>query len=137
MRLRVQFTRDGEEFIARVRPYQADVIHRALTVFLDDGSDGDDGQDRDTALAVRLGASRETVQALAGHFAIGWTESRELRLTVDELHLLHSALTGAPVLFLERGLFSEKAFHEATDSYREHFDELALNFANYPHRQGS
>lgn len=45
-----------------MRPYQAHVLDRALTAFLQEG---------DTALAVRLGPGRETVRVLSERFAVG------------------------------------------------------------------
>jgi hypothetical protein len=120
MRLRIRLTRDGEEFIARLRPYHADVLHGALTCLRA-------GQHGDTALAVQVGAGPEAVDALAARLAGDHPQSFDLRLSAAEVHLLHSALTAAPLLFLDGRdrLFSEERFHQETGSFREHFDSLA------------
>lgn len=131
MIMRVRLTRDGEEFVVEVWPYQAHILHRALSAILHHPD-----AEADTALAVRLGASPETVRALTERFAGEWTDIRELRFTIGELHLLHSALTGAAVLFVERGFFSDEAFYAKTASYREHFDALALSLVEALSRPG-
>ncbi|KUL20911.1 hypothetical protein [Streptomyces regalis] len=53
-------------------------------------------------------------------------EARDFRLTTEELHMVHSALTAAPTMFLVRGgVFAEEAFHIRLGFYRENFDALA------------
>ncbi|MFF5367044.1 hypothetical protein [Streptomyces sp. NPDC013187] len=120
MRLRIRLTRDGEEFIARLRPYHADVLHRALTCLRAQ-------RHGDTALAVQVGAGPEGVDALAARLAGDHSTSFDLRLSAVEVHLLHSALTAVPLMFLdgEDRLFSAERFHQETGSFREHFDSLA------------
>jgi hypothetical protein len=121
-RLRIRLTRDGEDFVARISPYQADVLHRALALLR--------GRNLgDTALVVQVGAGPEAVDALAARFAGDHQEWYELRLSAAELHVLHGALTAAPPMFLNGRdrLFSEERFHQETGSFREHFDSLAFS----------
>ncbi|MEU8587920.1 hypothetical protein AB0C59_13125 [Streptomyces sp. NPDC048664] len=124
MRTYIRLRRDAQDIVARVTPYQADVLHRVLTLLA--------GRDTaHTALAVRVGADREAVSGLAARFAGAHDRSFDMPLTVAELHVLHSALTAAPLLCVEKPdrLFSAQRFHELTGSYREHCDELALSLA--------
>jgi hypothetical protein len=118
MRSRLRLVRDGEAFLARITPAQAEAFHRALT-FLRDRNPGG------TALGVQLGAGAEAVEALAGRFAGEHESSLELRLTLGELHILHSAMTASAVMFLEQGMFSEEDFHRELTFFRENFDSLA------------
>ncbi|MDN0197239.1 hypothetical protein [Streptomyces sp. S.PNR 29] len=120
MRLRIRLSRDGESFIARLSPYHADVLHRALTCLRA-------RQRGDTALAVQVGAGAKAVDALAARLAGDHARSFDLRLSAAEVHVLHSALTAAPLMFLDGRdrLFSEELFHRETGSFREHFDALA------------
>ncbi|MEU5308896.1 hypothetical protein [Streptomyces sp. NPDC021562] len=122
MRARLRLTREGDAFVARVTPAQAEAFHRALT-FLRARVPGD------AALVVRLGAGPATVDALAGRFAHRPETSFELRLSLAELHVLHSAMTASAVVLLERGMFSEEAFHRELAFYRENFDALAQGIA--------
>ncbi|WP_329270764.1 hypothetical protein [Streptomyces sp. NBC_01451] len=119
MRSRIKLTHDAGTFLARLTPTQAEACHRALAFLRGRGLGT-------TALAVQLGASPETVGALAERLAGGQPESFELRLTTHELHILHSALTAAATMFLDRGVLSEKEFHQQMTFYRENFDALAL-----------
>ncbi|MFC4504170.1 MULTISPECIES: hypothetical protein [Streptomyces] len=119
MRSRLRITRDGDAFLARLAPSQAEAAHRALTVLLNSGTGP-------ATLAVRLGASPEAVGTLVERLGGERECSIELRLTVGELHTLHSALTAAATLFLSDGRSSEEEFHRQTTFYRENFDALAL-----------
>lgn len=118
-RLRIRLAQEEDSFVARVTPYQADVVRRALDLLLAVGTDA--------ALAVRAGAGRAAVEELAARFAGERAESRQVRLSAADLHVLHSALTAVPLLFLDdsRRLFSEQRFHEASGTFREHVDRLA------------
>ena len=119
-RLRIRLTRDEKDVVARISPYQADVLHCALELLR--------GQNLGApALAVQVGAGPEVVNALAARFAGDHTESFELRLSAAELHVLHSALAAVPLMFLDGRdrLFLEERFHQETGSFREHFDSLA------------
>ncbi|MEY9992903.1 hypothetical protein ABIE67_004935 [Streptomyces sp. V4I8] len=119
MRHRIRLERDEGAFLARITPAQAAAHHRALT-FLRGRALGA------TALAVQLGTSPETVDALAARMAGAHQESFEIRLTLGELHVLHSALTATAIAFLERGMFSEEEFYREMNFYRENYDSLAL-----------
>jgi hypothetical protein len=118
MRTRIGLTRDGGAFIARLTPAQAEACHRALS-FLGDRNPGA------TARGVQLGTDPKAVDSLTERLAEEHKESFELRLTLQELHILHSALTATAVMFLERGAFSQEEFHQRTTFYQENFDELA------------
>lgn len=119
MRYRIRLRRDGGAFLARFTPLQAAACNRALTFLR--------GRDLGaTALSVRLGTSPEAVDALAERLAGEHRESVDIRLSLDELHVLHSALTATAVAFLERGLFSEEDFYREMNFYRENYDSLAL-----------
>ncbi|MEX3100422.1 hypothetical protein DF268_26775 [Streptomyces sp. V2] len=119
MRTRLRLTRDGETYVSLITPVQAAAFRRALA-FLRGRNLGD------PALAVQLGADAKAVDALADRFAGEHETSFELRLTPQDLHTLHSALTAAAVMFLERNMFSEEDFHRELTFYRENFDALAL-----------
>ncbi|MDO0936697.1 hypothetical protein QQY66_35150 [Streptomyces sp. DG2A-72] len=119
MRSRLQLIPDGEAFVARITPAQAEAYHQALA-FLRGRNLGN------TALVVQLGAGPEAVDTLADRFEGAHETSFELRLTIKELHILHSAMTAVAVMFLERGMFSEENFHRELTFYRENFDALAL-----------
>ncbi|MGW3117509.1 hypothetical protein ACWDBW_10205 [Streptomyces sp. NPDC001107] len=119
MRSRLRLTRDGDAFTVRITPAQAESFHRAL-IFLRSRNLGD------TALVVQLGAGPDTVDALVERLAGEHESSFELRLSLHELHILHSAMTASAVMFLEQGMFSEEDFHRELGFYRENFDSLAL-----------
>ncbi|MDK1346474.1 hypothetical protein QNO09_24845 [Streptomyces sp. 378] len=112
-------TRDGDAFVARLTPRQASAMYEALS-FLREHDYGD------TELILLVGAGREAVDALVERLAGRHTESRDFRLTLEEIHMVHSALTAAPTMFLERGgAFPEEPFHIRLGFYRENFDALA------------
>jgi hypothetical protein len=119
LRTRLKLTRDGDAFIARLAPSQASAMYEALSCLR--------GRDRgDTELTLLVGAGREAVDALVERLAGRHTESRDFRLTLEELHMVHSALTAAPTMFITReGLFAEEPFHIRLGFYRENFDALA------------
>ncbi|WP_329270767.1 hypothetical protein [Streptomyces sp. NBC_01451] len=119
MRTRITLTRDGDMFVARISVEQAMACSEALAFLRGRGLGT-------TALAVQLGASPETVGALAERLAGGQPESFELRLTTHELHILHSALTAAATMFVSHGRFSQEPFHIRLGFFRETFDALAL-----------
>lgn len=119
MRTQLRVTRDGDAFIVRLTPRQMSAMHEALSHL----SDRDQG---DTELTLLVGADRDAVDALEARLIGPHTESRDLRLTLAELHMLHSALTAAPTMFIERGgLFAQEPFHIRLGFYRENFDALA------------
>ncbi|MFI7409354.1 hypothetical protein ACIBU0_11880 [Streptomyces sp. NPDC049627] len=119
MRTQLKVTRDGDAFIARLTPRQVSAMYEALS-FLRDPDRGD------TELTLLIGAGREAVDALLERLAGRHTESRDFRLTLEELHMVHSALTAAPTMFCERGgLFAQEPFHIRLGFYRENFDALA------------
>ncbi|MFI7140534.1 hypothetical protein ACIBQ5_23165 [Streptomyces massasporeus] len=119
MRTQLKPTRDGEAFIVRLAPRQVAAMYEALSHL----SEQDYG---DTELTLLVGAGREAVDALVERLAGRQTESRDFRLTMEELHMVHSALTTAPVLFVERGgVFAEEPFHIRLGFYRENFYALA------------
>ncbi|MFF7724828.1 hypothetical protein ACFZDB_36510 [Streptomyces luteogriseus] len=119
MRTQLKVTRDGDAFIARLAPSQASAMYEALSYLR--------GRDRgDTELILLVGAGREAVDALLERLAGPHKESRDFRLALEELHVLHSALCATPTLFLERsGLFAEEPFNIRLGFYRENFDALA------------
>jgi hypothetical protein len=115
----MKVTRDGDAFIARLTPRQVSAIYEALS-YLRDRDCGD------TELALLVGAGREAVDALVERLVGRHTESRDFRLTMEELHMMHSALTAAPTMFTGRGgVFAEEPFHIRLGFYRENFDALA------------
>lgn len=119
MRTQLKVTRNGDAFIARLTPRQVSAMYEALSHL----SEGDRG---DTELTLLVGAGREAVDALVERLVGPHTESRDFRLTLAELHMVHSALTAAPTLFTERGgLFAQEPFHIRLGFYRENFDALA------------
>jgi hypothetical protein len=118
MRTRIGLTRDGEDFLARLTPAQAEACHQALS-FLRDRSPGA------TVRAVQLGTDQKAVGSLTERLAGERKQSFELRVTLHELHILHSALTATAVMCLERGAFSQAEFFRRTTFYRENFDALA------------
>lgn len=119
MRTQLKLTRDGDAFIARLAPRQVAAMYEALSHL----SEQDYG---DTELTLLVGAGREPVEALVERLAGRHTESRDCRLTAAELHMVHSALTAAPTMFVERGgLFAQEPFHIRLGFYRENFDALA------------
>ncbi|MEV1084856.1 hypothetical protein AB0I98_42720 [Streptomyces sp. NPDC050211] len=119
MRTQLKLTRDGDAFVARLTPRQVAAMYEALSHL----SGHDYG---DTELTLLVGAGREPVEALVARLAGRHTESRDFRLTIEELHMVHSALTAAPTMFLERGgLFAEEPFNIRLGFYRENFYALA------------
>ncbi|AZQ37490.1 hypothetical protein EJ357_31905 [Streptomyces cyaneochromogenes] len=119
MRTQLKLTRDGDAFIARLAPSQASAMYEALSHL----SEQDYG---DTELTLLVGSGREAVDALVERLAGRHTEVRDFRLTIEELHMVHSALTAAPTMFLVRGgVFAEEPFHIRLGFYRENFDVLA------------
>ncbi|WP_393078052.1 hypothetical protein [Streptomyces sp. LN704] len=124
MRTRLKLTRDGDALIAGLAPSQVSAIYEALS-YLRERDSGD------TELTLLVGAGREAVGALLDRLAGPHTESRDVRLSVAELHMMHSALTAVPTMFLVRGgLFAEEPFHTRLGFYRENFDALALAIVN-------
>ncbi|MFF6953652.1 hypothetical protein ACFZAD_34080 [Streptomyces iakyrus] len=119
MRTQLKLTRDGDVFIARLAPSQASAMYEALSCLRE--------RDRgDTELTLLVGAGREAVDALLERLAGPHKESRDFRLALEELHVLHSALCATPTLFLERGgLFAEEPFNIRLGFYRENFYALA------------
>ncbi|MFJ4536252.1 hypothetical protein ACIP39_09780 [Streptomyces tibetensis] len=119
MRTQLRLTRDGDAFIARLAPSQASAMYEALSCLR--------ARDRgDTELTLLVGAGREAVDALVERLTGRHTQSRDFRLSMEELHMVHSALTAAPAMFVERGgLFAEEPFHIRTGFYRENFYALA------------
>ncbi|MGW6738619.1 hypothetical protein [Streptomyces sp. NPDC055013] len=116
-------TRDGDAFVARLTPRQVSAMYEALS-YLRDRDGGD------TVLTLLVGAGREAVDALVVRLAGRHTESRDVRLTMAELHMVHSALTAAPTMFVERGgVFHQEPFHIRLGFYRENFDALAYAVA--------
>ncbi|MFE6625118.1 hypothetical protein [Streptomyces sp. NPDC057740] len=119
MRTQLKVTRDGDAFIARLTPRQASAMYEALS-YLSERNQGD------TELTLLVGADREAVDALVERLIGRHTESRDFRLTMAELHMVHSALTAAPTMFTGReGLFAQEPFHIRLGFYRENFDALA------------
>ncbi len=119
MRTQLKVTRDGDAFIARLTPRQVAAMYEALS-FLAERDYGD------TELHLLVGAGREAVDALVERLVGRHTESRDFRLTIEELHMVHSALTAVPTMFLVRGgVFTEEPFNIRLGFYRENFDVLA------------
>ncbi|GGW47510.1 hypothetical protein CP966_25155 [Streptomyces galilaeus] len=115
----MKMTRDGDVFIARLTPRQVSAMYEALSYL----SQQDYG---DTQLTLLVGAGRETVDALVERLAVRHTESSDFRLTMEELHMVHSALTAVPLNFTGReGAFLEEPFNIRLGFYRENFDALA------------
>jgi hypothetical protein len=120
LRTQLKLTRDGDAFIVRLTPRQVAAMYEALSHLSSGGYYGD------TELTLLVGAGREPVEALVARLAGRHTESRDFRLTIEELHMVHSALTAAPTMFLERGgLFAEEPFNIRLGFYRENFYALA------------
>ena len=119
LRTQLKLTRDGDAFIARLAPRQVAAMYEALSHLCE--------RDRgDTELTLLVGSGREAVDALVERLAGRHTESRDFRLTMQELHMVHSALTAVPALFVERGgLFAEEPFNIRLGFYRENFYALA------------
>ncbi|MFI2720487.1 hypothetical protein ACH5AI_29805 [Streptomyces collinus] len=119
MRTQLKLTRDGDAFIVRLTPRQIAAMYEALSCL----RERDYG---DTELTLLVGSGREAVDALVERLAGRHTESRDLRLTMEELHMMYSALTAVPALFVERGgLFAEEPFNIRLGFYRENFYALA------------
>ncbi|MEV5470265.1 hypothetical protein AB0N37_32365 [Streptomyces griseoincarnatus] len=119
MRTQLRLTRDGDVFVARLAPSQASAMHEALSCL----RERDSG---DTALTLLVGAGGAAVDAVLERLAGPHAEARDVRFSVAELHMVHSALTAAPTMFVERGgLFAQEPFHIRTGFYRENFDALA------------
>ncbi|MFF5315165.1 hypothetical protein [Streptomyces massasporeus] len=119
MRTQLKLTRDGDVLIVRLTPRQVAAMYEALSHL----SERDYG---DTELTLLVGSGREAVDALVERLAGRRTESCDFRLTMEELHMVHSALCAAPTLFLERsGLFAEEPFNIRLGFYRENFYALA------------
>lgn len=119
MRTQLKLTRDGDAFIASLAPSQASAMYEALS-YLRQRDSGD------TELILLVGAGREAVDALLERLSGPHTEPRDVRLATEELHMVHSALTAAPTMFVERGgLFAQEPFHIRLGFYRENFDALA------------
>ncbi|MGW0760209.1 hypothetical protein ACWD1Y_27655 [Streptomyces sp. NPDC002814] len=119
MRTQLKLTRDGDAFIVRLTPRQVAAMYEALSHLSSGGYYGD------TELTLLVGAGREPVEALVARLAGRHTESRDFRLTIEELHMVHSALTAAPTMFGRDGLFAEEPFHIRLGFYRENFYALA------------
>ncbi|WP_371669080.1 hypothetical protein OG985_16285 [Streptomyces sp. NBC_00289] len=119
----LKLTRDGDALIARLAPSQASAMYEALT-YLRERNGGDE------ELTLLVGASREVVDALVERLAGPHPESFDVRLRWEELHMVHSALTAVPTMFLTRGVFTEESFHIRLGFYRENFDALALAIVN-------
>ncbi|MGC9544249.1 hypothetical protein [Streptomyces sp. UG1] len=116
----MKLTRDGDAFIARLAPSQVSAMYEALSYLRH-------RDPSDTELTLLVGAGREAVDALLERLSGRHTKSRDFRLTIEELHMVHSALTAAPTMFLTRGGgFVEEPFHIRLGFYRENFDVLAL-----------
>ncbi|MEV7784053.1 hypothetical protein AB0O72_01465 [Streptomyces sp. NPDC088106] len=120
MRTQLKLTRDGDALVARLAPSQVSAMYEALSHLGERNLS-------DTQLVLLIGAGREAVgrllDRLAGPHA---SESADFRFTVEELHMVHSALTAVPTMFLVRGgAFTEEPFHIRTGFYRENFDALA------------
>ncbi|MCM2513523.1 hypothetical protein NC658_09645 [Streptomyces griseoincarnatus] len=119
MRTQLRLTRDGDALVARLAPSQASAMYEAL-------SHVRERELGDTELALLVGADRDTVGRLTDRLAGPHVESADFRFTVGELHMVHSALTSVPTMFLVRGgAFTEEPFHIRTGFYRENFDALA------------
>ncbi|WP_329364226.1 hypothetical protein [Streptomyces sp. NBC_01483] len=119
----LKLTRDGDALVARLAPSQASAMYEALT-YLRAPNAGDE------ELTLLVGAGREAVDAVVERLAGSHTESFDIRLRWEELHMVHSALTTAPTMFLTRGVFTEEPFHIQLGFYRENFDALALAIVN-------
>ncbi|MFJ7292403.1 hypothetical protein [Streptomyces collinus] len=119
MRTQLKLTRDGDAFIVWLTPRQIAAMYEALSCL----RERDYG---DTELTLLVGSGREAVDALVERLAGRHTESRDFRLTMEELHMVYSALTAVPALFVERGgLFAEEPFNIRLGFYRENFYALA------------
>ncbi|MCX5526601.1 hypothetical protein OG342_27700 [Streptomyces bobili] len=119
MRTQMKMTREGDVFLARLTPRQVSAMYEALSYL----SEQDYG---DTELTLLVGAGRETVDALVERLAVRHAESSDFRLTMEELHMVHSALTAVPLNFTGReGAFLEEPFNIRLGFYRENFDALA------------
>ena len=119
MRTRLKLTRDGDALIARLTPSQVSAMYEALSYLRNRHFD-------DTALTLLVGARRDAVDALLERLVGPHTESRDFRFSTQQLHMVHSALTAAPTMFLVRdGAFLQEPFHIRLGFYRENLDALA------------
>jgi hypothetical protein len=119
LRTQLKLTRDGDAFIARLAPSQVSGMYEALSFLRDRDFD-------DTVLTLLVGGGREAVDAVLARLSGRHTESRDVRFTTQELHMVHSALTAVPTMFLERGgAFLQEPFHIRLGFYRENSDALA------------
>ena len=119
MRTQLKVTRDGDAFVARLAPSQLSAMYEALSYLAERDS-------ADAGLPVLVGADRGAVDAVLERLIGPYKELRDVRLTTEELHMVHSALTAAPTMFLVRdGVFAEEPFHIRLGFYRETFDVLA------------
>ncbi|KAB1144528.1 hypothetical protein F7R91_22255 [Streptomyces luteolifulvus] len=119
MRTQVKLAREGDGLLATLAPSQASAMYEALSHLRErDFSDAE--------LTLLVGARREAVDVLLDRLAGPHTESRDFRFAPEELHMVHSALTAVPTMFLVRGgAFTEEPFHIRVGFYRENFDALA------------
>ncbi|MFE3592861.1 hypothetical protein ACFXOY_35765 [Streptomyces niveus] len=121
MRTRIKLTTDGDSFVVRLTPSQREAMCRSLELLASRDF-------TDTAITLQLGVDREEIATLIEHLSGNQDASQDIRLRARDLHALHSALTAAATMFVERGgSFSEEAFYHRLGFFRENFDSLALN----------
>lgn len=123
MRAQVRVALEGEDYVVSLASSQAAAISSALEVLR--------GRDSgDEVLALWPGAGRAEVEELIGRVRARREASGELRLRLEELHVIHSALTTVATAFLVRGRHvSEEPFHIAVGFFREDVDALAAHLA--------
>ncbi|MDN0197240.1 hypothetical protein [Streptomyces sp. S.PNR 29] len=128
MRTEFELTREGDDFVARLDPAQANALHEALSY-------ARRGDATDAYLKVLLGADRGVVDGLVQRLSGPRTEPLDVRLRPEELHVVLSALTNAAAHFVTAdGLFSQEPFLIRLGFYRENFDALALAIVNAAYR---
>lgn len=128
MRTEVDLTRDGVDFVARLDPSQASVLHEALSYVRR-------GDATDAYLTVLLGAGREVVDGILERLRGPRPGPFEVRFRPEELHVVLSALTTAAAHFVSReGLFSQEAFVIRLGLFRQNVDALASAIVNAAHR---
>jgi hypothetical protein len=128
VRTKLDLSRDGRDFVARLDPSQASALQEALRY-------ARHGHATDAYLSVLLGADRDMVDGIMARLSRPHTEPFDVRFRPEELHVVLSALTNAATHFVSsEGLFSQEAFLVRLGFYRENFDALAQAIGDAAYR---
>ncbi|GLF94836.1 hypothetical protein [Streptomyces yaizuensis] len=120
MDTKIDLTAEGEAFTARLTWAQARLMREALEWCSDD-------RYTDTAVAVRLHAGRGEVRRLADRLACEPGSTLTVVLSLDELHVIHAALTGLTTTFLSDRGFSVESFRERIGFFPENVETVAVS----------